>query len=282
MHQQFILPSLILAALTGSNPVPAAEPPTTQPVRVAVVQGLTRTGLWSEIIKRFEKESGRKVEVTTGQRPDVAKALREGRVDCAVMHTGDVATALVTEGFGTTMQAWARNEYVMIGPGSDPAMIKGLNDGAEALKRVGGTQSTFVNHEGAGSRELVQALVAKAAVTPDPKWFLEDESGDEGIVAFAAAKKAYVIVSRNPKVIEESKKVKFEIMVESDPLMKRAFVFIEANPVKFPTANRNGAQALSRFLLSEKLQTALSELSKLEPADRSFLYPAGNPDPKRR
>jgi tungstate transport system substrate-binding protein len=151
--QKIYFPTVVFLAMAiGSWNGPAAE--TNRAVRVAVVSGLTRTGVWSEIVKRFESESGHKVEVVTGQRPEVAKALREGRVDCAVMHSGDVATALMTEGFGTNLVAWARNEYVIVGPSSDPAHIKGLTDAATALKRISAAQSAFVNHEGAGSRSL--------------------------------------------------------------------------------------------------------------------------------
>ena len=70
-------------------------------VRCAVIGGMTMTGLWPEIAKKFEAETGYKVEVTaTGPRPVLDKVMRAGKVDLLTMHSGDITTDLVADGFG--------------------------------------------------------------------------------------------------------------------------------------------------------------------------------------
>ena len=73
---------------------------TTQPrvVRCAVIGGMTMTGLWPRIAQMFEAESGYKTElVMTGPRPELDKAMREGKVDLLTMHSGDITTDLVAD-----------------------------------------------------------------------------------------------------------------------------------------------------------------------------------------
>src|SRR5215469_14405410 len=106
-------------------------------VRCAVIGGMTMTGLWQEIAKMFEAQSGYKVEtVVTGQRPELDAAMRAGKVDLLTMHSGDITTDLVADGFGVKMRPWTRNEMCIVGPPEDPAQIRGMTNGAAALGKI--------------------------------------------------------------------------------------------------------------------------------------------------
>src|SRR5579872_6681846 len=106
-------------------------------VRCAVIGGMTMTGLWPEISKMFEAQTGYHVEViATGERPILDKAIRAGKVDLLTMHSGDITTDIVADGIGVNMQPWTRNELVVVGPTNDPAGIRGMTNGAEALEKI--------------------------------------------------------------------------------------------------------------------------------------------------
>src|SRR5208283_5636059 len=110
-------------------------------VRCAVIGGMTMTGLWPEISKLFEAQTGYHVEViATGERPLLDKAIRAGKVDLLTMHSGDITTDIVADGIGVNMQPWTRNELVIVGPTNDPAGIRGMTNGPEALKKIAGAQ----------------------------------------------------------------------------------------------------------------------------------------------
>ena len=244
-------------------------------VRVAVIGGMTMTGLWQEISQMFEKETGYRVEVvTTGQREDLAETLREGRVDLLTMHSGDITTDLVADGFGTNMRPWTRNELVIAGPSSDPAGIRGLNDGSEALRRIAAHRANFVDFLDIGSREVCHKLWKKTGIQPRGDWLLKDESAEPvEILNYAAKNNAYVIVGRMPVLFGKMESKGMEILVENDPAMRRPYVVMEAHPQRFPKANIRGARCLSDFLLSNQVQDFLAQSASNQRGGRPLFYP---------
>lgn len=231
-------------------------------VRVAVIGGMTMTGMWQEVSRMFEKETGCRVElVATGQRDELAEALRQGRVDLLTMHSGDITTDLVGDGYGANMRPWTRNELVIVGPSNDPAGIRGLHDGSEAFQRIAANHANFVDFQDIGSREVCHTLWRKAGIQPRGDWFLKDETKDHlDILDFAAEHNAYVVVGRMPVLFGKMHKAQgMEILVESDPAMRRPYVVMEANPERFREANIRGARRLSDFLVSDEVQNFLAE-----------------------
>lgn len=98
-----------------------------KPVRAAVIGGMTMTPLWGEIQKRFEVRTGIKIEVVvTGEKPMLARVMKEGRVDFLTMHSSDASTNLVADGWARDLRPWAKNDLVIVGPVGDPAGISGL------------------------------------------------------------------------------------------------------------------------------------------------------------
>ena len=83
------------------------------------------------------------------------------------MHSSDQTTDLVANGFGTNLRPWARNEHTIVGPASDPAGIRGMKDGAEALKKIAAAHAPFVDFYGPGSRELTHKLWQRAELKPE-------------------------------------------------------------------------------------------------------------------
>src|SRR5262249_11838687 len=143
-----VLVSSLLASSCGRKAEVPADP---HVVRCAVIGGMTMTGLWPEIAKRFEAETGYKVEViVTGPRPILDEAMRAGKVDLLTMHSGDITTDLVADGYGVNMRPWTRNELCIVGPPDDPAHLRGITNGAEALKKIAATKSHFVDFQGIG------------------------------------------------------------------------------------------------------------------------------------
>src|SRR3974377_1943539 len=146
-------------------------------VRCAVIGGMTMTGLWPELARMFEAQTGYRAEVVaTGPRPILDEAMRAGKVDLLTMHSGDITTDLVADGFGVNMRPWTRNELCIVGPPDDPAGIRGMTNGAEALKKIATSKSHFVDFQGIGSRELAHNLWTRAGLEPKGDWVLRDDT----------------------------------------------------------------------------------------------------------
>ena len=247
---QFLLIALLAMAGCG-------KPPQPQPVRAAVIGGMVSTGLWQAVSARFEKATGIRVQLAiTGERELCAEYLRTGKADLLTMHSGDITTDLVADGFGVNMKPWARNDLVIVGPAADPAGIRGMRDGAAALRKIAQAKAPYLDFQGIGSREMAHNLW-KAAGIPNPQgpWVLKDESTDKwSALKYAQSRGAYVITGRIPVRDGKLAAPGMEILVEGDPAMRRPFIVMEANPKRFPEANSAGAHALEEFLVSPETQ----------------------------
>ena len=277
MRRRFLLYFGLLATLALSSC--ATGPEAKRPVRVAVIGGMMKTGLWPEIARRFEADTGFKVELkAAGNRELLAETFRAGEADLLTMHSGDITTDLVADGFGTNMRPWTRNEFVIVGPRADPAGIRGLRDGAEALTRIAARRAPFVDFQNIGTRELATKLWKKAGIRPQGNWLLNDESdSSEEVMEFARQKQAYLVLGRIPVLQGIFSADGMEILVQGDPDMRRPFIVMEASPVKFPNANGPGARALADYLLTAKTQNFLLQFGTNSPGGMPLFYPISRP-----
>jgi tungstate transport system substrate-binding protein len=249
--------ALLLPCLSGW----AASEDVSKPIRVAVIGGMTMTPLWNEIQERFEAETGIQIEVVvSGEKPALAQAMKEGKVDFLTMHSSDVTTNLVADGWARDLRPWAKNDLVIVGPAHDPAGILGMRDGAKAVRKIAETNSNWLDFQSNGPRETAHTLFSRAGVHMIGPWVLKYENtGTKNILHYVASKNAYMIVGRMPILfnkIDPDPGVK--IMVQGDPNMRRPYVAMVADPERFPSANVQGANRLSAFLLSDKIQNFLA------------------------
>jgi len=263
----------LLLAVSCSEKVEA--PADAHVVRCAVIGGMTMTGLWPEIVKMFEADSGYHVElVVTGPRPDLDKAMRAGKVDLLTMHSGDITTDLVADGFGVNMRPWTRNELCIVGPPDDPAHVRGMTNGALALRQIAAAKSRFIDFQGIGSRELVHNLCARAGVDTKGEWVIKDDTVSKwNILQFARTNEAYVVVGYIPARFAKMNPSGMEVLVKDDPEMRRPFIVMEANPKKVHGANVVGAKALADFLLSTKVQDFLLEFGTQTNGPGALFFP---------
>ena len=246
------------------------------PVKVAVIGGMTLGGMWPELADQFTRETGWPVElVTTGPKAVLAEALKGGAVDLVTLHASDEATEMVANGLAKNMEPWARNEHCIMGPADDPAGIRGMKDGAAALKKIAETKSPFVDFMGPGSREVSHRLWKGAGVEPKGDWVLKDESPvPQGVVEFAQRKHAYVIVGRIPILKGKISSAGMEVMVQGDPEMRRPYVVMIANEKKFPRGNQAGAKALHAWMTGERGQSFLRDYGVRKPDAQPLFFPA--------
>ncbi len=258
-----IVAALVAALLAPLPQAPALEAAEggSRPLRVAVIGGMTMTPLWGEIEKLFLAETGIRMEVVaTGPKPSLARAMKEGKVDFLTMHSSDATTNLVADGWARDLRPWAKNDLVIVGPAADPAGVAGMKDGAAAVRKIAATGSRWIDFESNGPRETAHTLFANAGVRMAGPWVLKYEhEGTGDLLHYVAAQNAYMIVGRMPVLygkMEPDPKVK--ILVEGDPVMRRPYVSIVANPERFPDANIEAAERLSGFLLSDRVQSFLA------------------------
>jgi len=268
--------SIIVLAVTLAIEFHARQTARNHVVRCAVIGGMTMTGLWPEISKMFDAQTGYHVEVVvTGPRPLLDTAMRAGKVDLLTMHSGDITTDIVADGIGVNMRPWTRNELVIVGPTNDPAGIRGLTNGVLALRKIAAAQAKFVDFEGIGSRELTHTLWRLAGIDPKGDWLIKDDTtiSKWNVLQFCRSNHAYVVVGYIPALTGKMANGGMEILVQKDPVMRRPYIVMEANPKVFPDANAAGARALSDFLLSPPVQNLLLQFGRDNPDNHPLFFP---------
>jgi len=267
-----LLAALFLGGCFRSATIATSENPV---VRVGVTGGMVKSGMWAEVARMFEAESGYKIDLVARNSKGRAKVFPKGEADLITQHAGFNNADLIAKGYGTNLRPWVHDEQVIVGPKSDPAGIKGMKDGAAALRRIAETKSNFVTSRHRGSEQVCHVLWKKAKVQPVGAWVLKDESphkSDEDLIFFAKSKNAYTVGTRRWMLFADVPP-DMEIMVQGDPEMQRPYVVIEANPQRFPNINRAAARALSDFFVSDKVQKFLAGFRAEEFGGTPIFYP---------
>ena len=158
--------------LVSALPVSAQE----KFITVASTTSTEQSGLFGHLLPLFEKDTGTKVRVValgTGQALDLA---RRGDADVAFVHDTAAEEKFIAEGFGVKRLPVMYNDFVLVGPKSDPAKIGGGRDILAALRKIEATQSTFVSH----IQSATHLRASSAHATRNNCWTISVRLGGRG------------------------------------------------------------------------------------------------------
>lgn len=224
------------------------------------------SGVVDLLENEFEKETGirvRHVGAGTGAALDIA---RKGNVDLVLVHAKSLEEKFVQEGFGTERIDLMYNDFVIVGPSSDPAGIKGVEQATEALKRISEKGVTFISRgDKSGTHVAEMQLWEKAGVKPSGSWYVIYEKGAEGNVPtlrYTDQKEAYTVIDR-ATVLSLRDQIKLAVLVEKDDALLNYMTLIPVNPKKFPRANHGEVMIFIKWLTSpEKGQKIIRDFGK--------------------
>ena len=238
---------LCLAVSCSASALPAGE----IRLRLATTTSVENSGLLSRLLPAFEETCGCKVDVIpvgTGQALELGST---GDVDLVIVHAPDLEAAFVERGFGVDRRTFMVNDFVLVGPGSDPAGVRGGTDVAAAMVHIAGVEARFVSRgdqSGTHYRE-VQAW-ARAGVEPEGEWYLEAGQGMGAVLTMAANLPAYTLTDRGT-FLARAETLGLEILVSDDPRMLNPYSVILVNPARFEWVHNDLADQLADWLCSE-------------------------------
>jgi tungstate transport system substrate-binding protein len=268
-------PLLTIAAEAPTVPGQPSGPARGQVIRCAVIGGMMDTDFWPELVRRFEKASGHRVEVVAeGPKRVIAKAFVAGKADLITMHASDTVINLVADGYGIDPQPWARNDLLLVGPPEDPAGIRGEQDAVRALEKIIATKSKLLFHSSLGANEVLSDLLAAGNLQPDPQRtiMLPPETGRE-LLRRASQEKAYVLVGRIPFLNGKIPSGGLQIMVQGDPRMRRPYVVTVAVPKSHEDPRYQAARLLARFLRDRETQDWIAGFGRGKLDERPLFFP---------
>jgi len=238
--------------------------PTFAQDRSIIVASTTSTqdsGLFGHILPLFKSKTGidvRVVALGTGQALDTG---RRGDADVVFVHARVEEEKFVTEGFGVKRQAVMYNDFVLIGPKSDPAGIKGSKDIAAALKAVSDKKATFVSRGDRSGTHVAELNLWKATgidiTAAKGPWYREIGQGMGAALNMASASNAYVLSDR-ATWISFKNKGDVEIVVQGDKRLFNQYGVMLVNPAKHPTVKKELGQQFIDWLVSADGQRAIA------------------------
>jgi tungstate transport system substrate-binding protein len=213
------------------------------------------SGIVSALEDQFEKDTGirvRHVGAGTGAALDMAT---KGQIDLVMAHAKSLEEKFIADGFGTERIPLMYNDFVIVGPAEDTAVIKGEKSATEALKKIMTKSVKFISRgDKSGTHVAEMELWQKAGVKPEGAWYVIYEKGVEGNVAtlkYTDAQAAYTVIDR-ATYLSLKDQIKLIVLVEGDEALLNYISLIPVNPEKFPRVNFKGAMAFVKWLTSPK------------------------------
>lgn len=263
---------------TGHGQVRQVQP-NTGVVRLAVVITPESSGLLTQLLRDFEKQSGLKVIVDSRQ--DVFGLAREGNADLVLAHYGHGGTeGFCTNGLGFWPRPVFANQSALIGPISDPARIAGCRDAVEGFSRIARARAPFIVNNSVTEKYLMDVLW-QAADRPDRTgWCLDrglrNRAETKDAIEAAVKEKGYTLWGLVPflKYVEANPQCGMKAFVTDDPLLQRMMVTVVVNPDRIQGVNVTGARALERFLIAPETQARIRAF-RIAGFDGPVWWPAG-------
>ncbi|MGK9339765.1 extracellular solute-binding protein [Sinorhizobium meliloti] len=248
----------MLLILAGVTPALAQ----TKSIVVASTTSTQDSGLFDYILPLFEKETGIDVKVVaqgTGQALDTG---RRGDADVVFVHARAQEEKFIQEGFGVKRSDVMYNDFVLIGPKSDPASVRGMTDIAAALVSIEAKEAPFVSRgdrSGTHSTELKlwrdAGIDIEAAKGP---WYKDIGQGMGAALNTASAMDAYVLSDRGTWLSFRNRG-DLAISVEGDKRLFNQYGVMLVNPEKHPDVKAELGQIFIDWLISPEGQKAIGE-----------------------
>ena len=219
-----------------------------------------QSGLFGFILPIFKMKTGIDVKVVavgTGQALDIG---RRGDADVVFVHDKPAEEKFVSEGYATKRIEVMYNDFVLIGPKSDPAKIVGGKDIKVAFQKIAAAQAPFVSRgdkSGTHAAELRYWKDSGVAVAPTPNWYKETGSGMGPALNTASAMNGYILADRATWLAFKNRG-DLTILVQGDPKLFNQYGVMLVNPAKFPHVKKAEGQAFIDWIISKSGQDVIA------------------------
>ena len=231
-------------------------------IRMATTTSTDNSGLLEAILPPFEKMCGVTVDVIAVGTGKAIKLGETGNVDLILVHAPEAEEQFIAEGYGVNRRQVMHNDFVLLGPESDPAKIKGEKKSARAFQKIAQTGALFISRgDDSGTHKKEKSIWQEAGVEPNGAWYLEAGQGMGTVLQMTHEKGAYTISDRGTFLAYRSK-LDLTIMSEGDPVLYNPYGVIAVNPARHPHVNYVKAMALIGWFTSPECQKIIAAFKK--------------------
>ncbi len=230
-------------------------------ITVASTTSTEQSGLFGYLLPVFTKKTGIQVRVValgTGQALDVG---RRGDADVEFVHDKVAEEKFVADGYGVARKEVMYNDFILIGPKSDPAKVAGGKDIVAAFKKIQAVQAPFVSRgDKSGTHAAELRLWKTAGIDPvvgRGKWYRETGSGMGPSLNTSSSMNAYILADRGTW-LNFKNRGELKIVVEGDQRLFNQYGVMLVNPAKHPHVKKDLGQTFIDWIVSDEGQKAIA------------------------
>jgi len=230
-------------------------------ITVASTTSTEQSGLFKHLLPAFEKKAGVQVRVValgTGQALDMGK---RGDADVVFVHAKELEEKFVAEGYGVKRFEVMYNDFILVGPKSDPAKVGGSKDIVAALQKIKAAQAPFASRGDKSGTHFAELQLWKAAGIDIAKdkgpWYRDTGSGMGPTLNTASGMNAYALTDRGTWLSFKNRG-DLVISVEGDRRLFNQYGVILVNPAKYPHVKKDAGQAFIDWIVSAEGQAAIA------------------------
>jgi tungstate transport system substrate-binding protein len=231
-------------------------------ITVASTTSTEQSGLFKHLLPAYEKKTGVQVRVValgTGQALDMA---RRGDADVVFVHARSAEEKFIAEGYGVKRLPVMYNDFVLVGPKSDPAKVAGGKDIVEALRKVKGATAPFVSRGDRSGTHMAELALWKTAgidIAADKgPWYRDTGQGMGPALNSASSMNGYILTDRATWLAFKNRG-DLTIVVEGDKRLFNQYGVMLVNPEKHKHVKKELGQAFIDWVVSPDGQKAIAD-----------------------
>ena len=197
------------------------------------------------------------IAVGSGQ---AMKLGEDGNADVLLVHSPKAEVAFMDAGHGTRRDPVMYNDFVIIGPESDPAGIAGMTSAADALAQIAASESTFISRgDDSGTHAKEKSLWAAAGIEPAGDWYVSAGQGMGAVLTMAEEQQAYTLSDRSTYLARTLEGLDLKVLVEGDKALFNPYSVITVDPAKNPNIQGDLANQFADWIISVPTQELISQ-----------------------
>jgi tungstate transport system substrate-binding protein len=248
-------------------PQPTAVPaePTAVPAEpgtliLATTTSTQDSGLLDVILPDFQQQYNVQVDVVAVGTGQAIKLGEDGNADVLLVHARAQEDAFMEAGHGVRREDVMYNDFIIVGPASDPAGIKGGTSAVEAFQKIAQTQSPFISRgDDSGTHSKEKSIWKAAEIEPAGDWYVSAGQGMGAVLTMADEQQAYTLSDRATYLARTLEGLELEILVEGDPLLFNPYGVLAVNPDKGPHIKADLANAFIDWIISLPTQEMIGQ-----------------------
>ena len=229
----------------------------TERLRLATTTSTQDSGLLDVLNPAFEATSGIRVDVIAVGSGKALALARNGDVDVVLAHDPAAEEAFMADGAGIERRPVMTNDFVIVGPATDPAGVRAAQSAADALARIADTQSPFVSRgDQSGTHVKELALFEAAKVQPAGSWYRAAGQGMGPVLQIADEMSAYTLADRGTWLARRAS-LDLRLLYAGDPALLNPYHVMLVNPARHPHTRVDAARAYADFLIGARGQALI-------------------------